>query len=80
MPGEGVGEVGREELSALPLWVSVTNCSLELCANEGDADVVSGLLQPPLPRRDPSTALGLPPALQMGDRSLGTRSRELIHE
>lgn len=44
------------------------------------ADVVPHFLQPPLPRCDPSTALGLPWALQVGDRSLGTRSRELIDE
>lgn len=66
-----MGEVGREELSALPLWVSVTNCSLELCANEGDADVVSGLLQPPLPRCDPRHSSGAAPSSAGGRQELG---------
>lgn len=80
-----MAEVGREELSALAL-VGFSHAVIEVQSVpwssvptrvEG-AEVVSGFLQLPLPRCDPSTALGLPSALQVGDRRLGRQSGEVI--
>lgn len=85
VPGEGVERWVEKSSMHCPCgfqshsdWNS--NSSLEFRTKEGGAGVVSGFLQLPLPRCDPSTALGLPLALQVGDRSLGRQSREVVDE